>query len=332
MFFGPLSDMGQRKLLIALGVALTMAAGLFAYVSDPLILTVLLLSTYVGSAAFHPAGASLAFSVSRRRRGLMMGIFAAGGAIGLASSQIVYAYLYRILDGQTFVLALPVLAIAGWILYQRLPEETTITRKRPSIRDIAGLMKVRELRLLYFALLANQAFYWGLVFLLPDILLQRGYETWVYSGGGHFVMVSGLALLTVPLGLLADRIGPRRVLLTAELGALSSVFFILLQPQLSVPVLLMALFLLGACAGSCSPVGVVLGNQLYPGRPGSVTGFLMGFVWLVSEGLGQGLAGGMTALFESGAAAKSMAILGVLMLFSFGLTLMVPNPVVQEES
>src|SRR5690606_18397604 len=57
--------------------------------SSPLVLVPLLLLGGLGSAAFHPAGTSLARSSNPRSGGLALGVFSAGGTFGMAMGPLI---------------------------------------------------------------------------------------------------------------------------------------------------------------------------------------------------------------------------------------------------
>lgn len=327
LYWGPLADGGKRRLVLFLGVLLSLSAVGLAYVESYPAYGLLLLCAYLGSGAFHPSGGSLAFNLDPQRRGLMVGIFAAGGGMGLACSQMGYSTLFQWMDGQTLWLLLPALAVLGCVLLYPATAPQSFPRKQSVWKGIRSLLKLPHMRQLYMGQLLNQGFYWGIIFLLPDLLKERGYAPWVFQGGGHFAMILGLATMTVPMGLLADRWGVKGVHLACQLGAFLFVSWILIFPELPVDQLCPLLFLLGACAGSMSPLAVVWGNQLHPGSPGLVTGFFMGFVWLISEGVGPGLGGALTLLFQEGQAAKALGVLSLFLLGSLALIRSVPNRV-----
>jgi FSR family fosmidomycin resistance protein-like MFS transporter len=332
LIFGPLADMGRRRSLILLGIGLTAAGALLAHVSHYLGMASLLVLTYIGSAAFHPSGSSLAFGLAPKRRGLVYGVFAAAGAFGLALSQLVYAAVYSHFEGQTLLLALPILLLVLGALWVPLPESQQQRPKaRPGLRQLTELFQNRHLRELYVSQVLNQAFYWAVIFLLPDLLQALGFDSWLVRGGGHFVMVMGMALMTVPMGWLLDRFGARAVLLYGQCGAGLAMTLILTIPSLPTAVTLALLFFLGACAGSFSPVGVVMGNRLHPGCPGRISAFLMGFVWIFSEGIGPGTAGVLASLFSDAAVAKALAVMTSLLLGSFALTSRLPNDALIED-
>lgn len=83
--FGAVADRVGRRVVASLGVVTSSAIlSLMGIMPSPWLLLPLLLVGGLGSAAFHPAGSSLARSAATRNRGLAMGIFSAGGTFGMA--------------------------------------------------------------------------------------------------------------------------------------------------------------------------------------------------------------------------------------------------------
>src|SRR5690606_4848543 len=88
--FGAVADRVGRRVVAAAGVVTSSAIlSLMGVMPSPWLLLPLLLFGGLGSAAFHPAGISLARSAATRNRGLAMGIFSAGGTFGMAMGPLV---------------------------------------------------------------------------------------------------------------------------------------------------------------------------------------------------------------------------------------------------
>jgi len=320
-YFGTLSDRGYRTHLILGGVLLSTASAFLAYSDSYVVLFFLLLLTLIGSGAFHPCAASLVNSLMPKRQGLLMSVFQSGGGAGLAVSQLIFFYAFYSLDGHTFVLAIPIVLFVGLLIINKWvlsAYDIPTPKKKASLMDYADLFKHRELRLLYISQVCNQSLMWGTLFLLPDILLSRGYDTWICFGGGHFAYVAGMTLLLTPIGYLADKYSFKTVVICALGTCIFSLYAFLLLPMLSTGMLLSLLFIFGASLGSITPLNVVYGNRLVPNRSGVVSAFLMGLVWCVSEGLGQFGGGMLTKFFVDDAPAHALGCLGIL--FLVGLT------------
>lgn len=160
--------------------------------------------------------------------------------------------------------------------------------------------------------------------MLPDVLKSRGYEDWICYGGAHLFLIIGGALMMVPAGYLADKYSCRSVIIGTFLVSVVSFYAFLSMPMMEPGVLCLLLFVLGAALGTVSPVAIALGNRLSPSNPGVVSACLMGLVWCVAEGIGQGGGGLLTKLFSEEPAASALACLGTLFLVGLTATLFLP--------
>src|SRR5690606_29875824 len=92
--FGAVADRLGRRIVAAVGVATTsMILSLIGVAPSGWLLLPLLLIGGLGSAAFHPAGTSLARSAAGSKRGLALGVFSAGGTTGMAFGPLVIGVL-----------------------------------------------------------------------------------------------------------------------------------------------------------------------------------------------------------------------------------------------
>lgn len=327
--FGPLCDRGYRKHLVFLGLAGAIASAFLAYTTNYIALFFLFLVTCLGSGAFHPAAASWAGALTEHRKGVFITLFAMGGAVGMACSQLVFSTLFFDLYGHTAILALPVSLLALFFAFKQLktPKIKSHKEKLNSFTIFKSFFKRRDLRLLYFSQVCSQTLMWGFLFLLPDILTSRGYNPWVSLGGGHMLYVLGGALMAVPAGSLADRFSSRNVLVGAMGVAALFSYILLFNPTLPTPFVLTLLFCIGAALGVVNPVAIAFGTRLEPQHPGMISAFLMGLVWCISEGIGQAGGGLLTKLFTDDVAAKALAVVGLFYFIGIGIMLRLPKTV-----
>lgn len=310
-FFGPYSDHGNRKKLIIIGSILLMADSLLGFTDNYWVYFLLFLSTCLGSGMFHPSAGGTIGDLTKKNRSLLFTLFASGGFIGLACSHLIFTKVYQATDGSTLFLALPSLIFLALISFTKIPEKQTQTQ-RPKILAIFGLFKDPEMLRLYITIAANQSIYWAMIFMLPDLLMARGYSQDICYGVGNLFFIMGSALSMLPAGYIADRYSPRLVLLTASSIGMVTWFTLLGNPLLSSSALLGVLMILGAAMGVVAPVGVSLGTGLHPDKPGMVNAFLMGMVWCVAEAVGPGIGGLATNLFTEAPVAKALGLVGLL--------------------
>jgi FSR family fosmidomycin resistance protein-like MFS transporter len=328
IFFGSLSDKGYRHLCIIFGILMAMASVFLTYSSSIGILFVLYVTTCIGSGCFHPSASSLVNTMIPAKRGIMMAVFASGGSLGLASSQLIFTQSYSIFDGKTVWLAIPLVVLAIVLLFFR-PSKAhsgmSTSANRPKLRDYLSFFKNSTLRSLYFSQIANQSLYWGLIFILPDVLKSLGHPDWISYGMGHFCFILGGALMMIPSGFIADKYSPRLLMLVLGMIGLVSFYVVILFGGISMLLTLPVLFILGACLAVMNPLAVSFGVRLVPESPGAISAFLMGLVWCVSEAIGPGGVGLMTKMFTDYAPVKAVAILGLLFFVQIYHTLLLPK-------
>lgn len=334
LIFGSFSDRGYRKQLIILGLVLSVASAFLAYSSSYVVLFCLYLFTCIGSGCFHPCAASLVSSMIPARRGLLMAIFAAGGSLGLATSQLSFMKVYSLFDGHTFLLALPAIGLAIVLICYSFPQvnQQLASTHKASITDFISFFKSPVLRSLYFSQVANQSILWATIFILPDTLKVMGYTDWICFGGGHFCFILGAACMAIPGGYLADLYSARQVMLYGGLISCAAFYFILFSGGISATIVLIALFILGATLMLMNPLAVSLGNRLEPTRSGAVSAFLMGLVWCASEALGPGGVGVMSTFFDDYGPVKALAVLGFLFVIQIYGTLCLPKEIPAMEA
>lgn len=333
IIWGPMSDRGYRKHLVLLGVFLTTASALLGYVETFWAIFPLILLTYIGSAAYHPCAAGLAGSLNSSRRGLYLAIYASGGAIGLAASQTIFYHTHSAFGGHVSVLIIPSIVLIVALLV--LPSGFSVPVKMPkaafSFGQVLGLFKDPHMRILYVVQVTNQTLLWGTIFLLPDVLLARGCEEWVTFGGGHLAFILGGGLMMIPAGMLSDRFSARAVLLVGTGLGLLLFYYFMFVPSVDSVVVMSTLVCLGACWGMVHPVGLALGNRLYPETPGLVSAFLMGMVWCLSESAGPS-SGALTKLFDGpNAPVQALQVMGLLGIVSVAFAWMLPVLEREEE-
>ncbi|MCB1119106.1 MAG: MFS transporter [Chlamydiia bacterium] len=327
-YFGSLSDRGHTKKLILIGMIATTCAAFLPYGNSYEIYFLLFLLTCLGSGAFHPCAAGLIGKLSPARKGLFITLFASGGCAGIAVSQIVFRSAYASLGAQVGLIALPTLFLVLFILLNTIPDwnhRPAPSTKQRFVSEIFHFFKRRELTYLYILQVCSQSVFWGMIFLLPDILHTRQAPTWFAFGGGHLFYTLGMGLLLAPAGYLADRFSARQVLNTVFVIGTISLFTFLCFPTLPIHFQALVLFIFGGAIGAVNPVGVAYGTHLVPDKPGMISAFLMGMVWCVAEVIGPAGGGMLTRLFTTDAPAYAMGILGLLLLIGFAMSVLLPQ-------
>ncbi len=277
--FGLLADRGWRRRLLIAGPLLAGAVTFAPWVGSYPALFGLVLATYVGSAAFHPAGTGAAATLSRSQTGLMVGLFMAGGYAGFALSQVVFSNIYQRAPRLTPVLVL--IPIASALATGRLvPRIAPVPRPRGETWHVLR-QNLPTLARLFVLQVLTTGLNLGMVFLLPDLLQARSAPAWMVQGGGHFALVAGGCLSLLPAGHASDRWGARRALLVANV-ATGVVLAALLLRETASPVDLALVMAFGAFNGINNVVAVSAGNRLLPGQAGAASALLMGMPWCLA--------------------------------------------------
>jgi FSR family fosmidomycin resistance protein-like MFS transporter len=318
--FGVLADRGLRKRLIVAGVALAGAVTFVPWaVSSYALMAALVLTTQIGSAAFHPPGTGTAGMLSQRRTGFMIALFLAGGYGGYSLSQVAFSALYRRAPALTPLIALLPIAVAGTIAVglqtmprSQRPRGAPAKALGPILPRLAPLFAVQT-----FASTVNVS----LTFLLPDLLLSRRAAGWIVEGGGHFALVAGSCIALVPAGHAADRWGARRVLLLANAAAFT--LFALLLTRTGASTLDLAIVAaVGAANGMNGVVAISEGNRLLPGQASGVSALLMGMPWCIAA-VGPVVAGLLADPSRGGTPAGALGWFLLLMPLTLSASLLV---------
>lgn len=305
--FGLVADRGLRKHLAVAGVLTAGAVTLLPWTSSWGTMGALVLTTFVGSAAFHPSATGATAALSSSRTGFLVGAFLIGGYAGYALSQILFAALFaRSPSSTAALLVLPTLAAGGIVaLVPPMPAGGAGSRGawaclRPQLPAFVPLFLVQV-----FATAINLS----LIFLLPDLLLSRQAPPWMVQGGGHFALVAGAGLSLLPAGHAADRWGARRFLLAANTG--TGVLLALLLASGTATLTDLGLVLaFGAFNGMNGVVAVSEGNRLLPGRASGASALLMGLPWCVAASAAA-LAGNLADPSRGGSPTSALAWMGL---------------------
>lgn len=312
LFWGSLSDRGYRFLILGLGLVLANAFAFLPYVPENIFALLLFFPIAMGSSAFHPAAAGIVGQYNPQRRGFNMAFFWSWGAIGLSVSQIAFSYLFTHYHHVFVLTALPGIALSLWSLYYFRRDDSLVSKDPLSLIGVFGFFQRKDTLCLWLAQVFLSSIYWGTLFLLPDILMDKGYPIWISTGGAHMVYVLGAACTSLLAGWAADRISPKWVLFASSLIGGLSFFTMVLNDAMLPAALLGCCFLTGAMLGQSGPLTLALGNALAPHQPALISAFLMGFVWFISEAIGTTGLGLITKAFDSHQPTNALICLGFL--------------------
>ena len=279
--FGYLADRHGRRIFAVAGplvsgvfVALIGLAPTFG------ILVLLLLLGGLGSAAFHPPGASYAVRVSAGRGGgARYSIFAFGGSLGFALGPLVAVGLvqWRGMEG-LWVAMLPAVILMP-LLFLGLPSgrrEAAAAQPPPALKvvlkHLAGPLG------LIFGISATMAFVQRTFLTMEPIIVADAGGSETLGAVALTVYLGAQALGTVTGGMLADRVDRRLLLVQLCLWALPAhLLAVWLGPQTGLG--LATVGLAGFLGMATLPPIVVMAQEMVPSGAAVTSGIVMGLAW-----------------------------------------------------
>ena len=328
--FGALADRLGHRRIAALGVIFNaILFSLIGIVPDMSILFGLILVGGLGSAALHPAIASLARIAGGQKPELAVGLFSAGGTLGIALGPIIIMILLSNF-GLSFTpwLMIPGILLGVW-MFLVTPEDVQPAND--------SLNKILDLRLLsgpvgllaLTGMLANLAFVTFMCAMPLWLVHTHGYGSdaaligWTLSAFSLSAAAGGIVG-----GMISNRLGAKRLIVGTLLLALLPLYsiFVLTPGTL---VYFAAVALAGALVNAGMPMLIVSAQDLSPKAAATAAGMLMGFSAGVA-GLVYVFIGGLQ---ESLGLAPAMAI-GYLSLIAGAVLAMVaiqPHSVHEEK-
>ncbi len=280
--FGYLGDKGWSRMLLLFGVLAASTVILVPYIdtSNYFLMGVLVLLTFLGSSAYHPSGTGTASSLSTASKGKLTALFLSGGFTGYAFSQLLFTKIYTQTNGKPAIMLIMAVAV-GSLLFLLAPPAVKQQKKDDNFWTATKGIR-QPLIFLFVVMICASGINMALVFLLPDILQAKQASIWMVYGGGHMLMVMGGCVGLLPAGHLADKYGPRQVMMIG-LAAMGILLPLLAKFENDGNYsLTLLLFLLGLFSSTCNVVGVSYGNRLMPNHSRTVSAFLMGSAWCIA--------------------------------------------------
>jgi len=233
----------------------------------------------LGSAAFHPKGASVTPTLSGSHPEVGMAIFSAGGNLGFAAGPAVIAFfISRWGFGATPILAVPAALVAG-CLALLLPARSARRKMaapvslRSLVQDRHDLVMLGRLVFINFCLNVGVR---GLSTFLPVYMAHQGVS--VTAIGGLFTGMLALgAIASIFVSQLSRRTGKRSlILLSAAAGAPLAVAGYLLFPHPAGIVLIIAA---GTILTFSNPLLILQAQKHSRGSPAVASSLIMGLSW-----------------------------------------------------
>lgn len=278
--FGYLGDRFRVPHMAAAGPMLVgLFVGLMGFADTYALLAVLYMVAGVGTALFHPPGATLAGRVSGERRGLGMALFSGGGALGYASGALLAVALVARFElpgmlGATVIGAAAGLLLLGMRLERRYGDnEAEPLRLRrdvlPHLHKVAMLFVVVTLRAL--VIIAFNTFL--------SLLVKDWGGTLKTGGIMLFLLVFLGGVGNILGGFASDRLGRRNVTATS---LIASAPFFYASVRLGLPSIYLLLPVAGFLGQASVSVNIVQGQELIPAGPGVASSLTMGAAWGVA--------------------------------------------------
>jgi FSR family fosmidomycin resistance protein-like MFS transporter len=276
---GHVADRGGQRMLVVLGPVAT-AVFLSSMGLAPSLGWLLLLLALggLGSAAFHPPGASMAVRAGgAERRGTRHAVFSFGGAVGYAAGPLIaVAIVQRAGLPRLWVAMIPMLAMA-LVAHLLLPPRAPRVEHAPTpTLSRIGRLLAGPLGLL-FVISALSAYLQRLFLTLVPIVIARAGGSETQGAFALTAYLGGQAVGTLTGGILTDRWDRRRLLAGLMLLAVPAHALAFLYPTGAGGFAIAALA--GALNQAVLPAIVVMAVEMEPRSAGLAAGIVMGLSW-----------------------------------------------------
>lgn len=237
----------------------------------------------MGSSVFHPESSRVARMASAGRHGLAQSIFQVGGTLGSSIGPLLAAFLIVPL-GQPSVAWVALAALVGIVILLQVSrwysQNLTGVRGRSSLsRADTGLTskQVRSgLTVLLILVFSKFLYLTSLNSYFTFYLMHHFGLSIQHAQYCLFVFLLGAAVGTITGGPIGDRIGRKRVIWGSILG---SAPFALILPYVNLPATIVLVFFIGLILASAFPAIVVYGQELVPGKTGTISGLFFGLAF-----------------------------------------------------
>jgi FSR family fosmidomycin resistance protein-like MFS transporter len=272
----------------------------------------------VGSGAYHPLGASNAAAVtSERERNTALSIYTAGGTTGYSLGPLVAVVLLAAFGPHgTVVLLAPGLIVAGLIFTQTGRVARERVRRQVAVVASAGPLELGILARVIGVVMLRSWVAMAPIQFLSVWYDDLGYRSAFYGALSTTVIISGVAG-TLTGGVLADRIGARRVIVGSLLLAIGP---LLLFAGFPGPAAFLTGALFGIFIDTSLSVTLVAAQRLLPGRTGIASGVILG-LGFITGGVGVPITG---RIADAVGIQTAIASLGVLAVAAAALATTIP--------
>lgn len=287
---------GHRAFLVAGPVVAGVFLSLMGLAPTYLILTLLLIVGGLGSAGFHPPGASLvARAADGRGSGVRLSVFSFGGAAGFAIGPVTAVALVGLFGlGGLWVAMIPGV-IAGSALWFATRGQTHARSDTPPPPVLEVVKLLKGPLGLVFGISAVGAFAQRTILTFVPIIAA---DVGVSEVAGAVMLSTYLgsqAFGTLTSGFLTDRMNRQHILIAASaLAVPAHVLAIVLTP--ASPLAIAATICAGFLNMALLPPVVVMAQEMVPSGTAASSGIVMGLAWAVGT-LGIPISGILADIF-----------------------------------
>lgn len=262
-----------------------------------------------GSAAFHPAGASVVSkAAAKEKTGRAVSFFSVGGNLGSAASPLLLAVGLGWLGLKGTIILLPVvIAAGGWLLIGLGQEDGDARAAHRQRQSQAGRGFLLGLALITAVVMTRSWFQLSLTTYLPTLLEGQGHSV-VYGGQMLFVLSLFVGVGSLLGGIVSDRVGRWQVLLLCFI-LLGPAFWLFLRAGGVAQVALTAG--VGFLLGCTYPTAVIVAQEVWPKGLALASGLVMGLGWWPG-GLGASFIGWLADGIGLEAALETLVVAPVL--------------------
>jgi MFS transporter, FSR family, fosmidomycin resistance protein len=317
--YGMASDRIQGRSFIVLGPLLScVCMSLIGVVPNAALVGVMLLSSGIGSAAFHPQAVSAAGTVSGERKGFGISVFIFGGSVGFAVGPLAIIGAVHLwgLERSYYAMIPGLVSVPLLGLYLKVPRG--VSHHGRSLSLAAAFRGAHKSMALLFSIAVIREFTrLAVVTFLPIFLAMQGQSL---AAGGITLALFSLAgaLGGMVGGSLSDAWGRRGVILASGILCVPLLHGMFLTEGL---VSLVFLVLAAATLSGANSVIIAFAQELVPSRAGTASSLVMGLGW--------GVAGvfliGFGTLAEFISVPHALGIAATLPLLAAGLALALPR-------
>ena len=324
--FGHFADRLSKPFLMPVGLLLAgVGLALVGISSDYRLIILVVITSGIGIAAFHPEGARLVNYVAGEKKATAMSIFGVGGTLGFAIGPlfITTALLYWGLKGSLILIA-PVCVMA-FILSFQLKEFATLGRtsitKKSSPSSATDQDAWGAFTRLSLTAVGRSILFYGLNTFIPLYWINVLNQSKAAGGTALTIMATAGVIGNLMGGRLSDHFG-HRLMIVASFGILTLFFPMLLWVN-NIAMATILLVPIGMALSSCYSPIVVLGQRYLPNHIGLASGFTLG-VTISIGGMTAPLLGKIADIYGIWTALATILFVPVLSA-GIGLTLTTPK-------